>query len=212
MIIPEARGYESQIVDYVVQRRADMKQARSEREGQWLECMESYASKRDANWVSQAIADGRSARALPMMWHHTESTVNQLMAMLFPNEEWFQIKPGRRGGFLSMDDHDAPLIEHLMRTQHSGMKFRAQYKQLLRWLVITGNCPWTMVWHEEQATDYPAYTQAMEEYVQQFAMRQEEFQAAQAEWEQHAQMLQQAGLPIMDPPPEPPEDVPPLPD
>lgn len=204
MIHPSALGQEQKIVDYVVSRVTELKTNRRELEEKWINCLEAYGSKLDQAWAARAREDNRSARYLSLTWDAVENITAQLMAMLFPNERWFTVEPGRRGGFVVSDDQDAPKIEHLLRYQHDQMAFVGSMRRMIKWLVITGNCPWSMCWKKENAVDYPAYAQAMNDWLNRQT-------AAMVQYNQQLEMLAQQGdimaaqgLPPPPPPPAPP--------
>lgn len=208
MIHESARGHEDKIVQYVNDKTKTLKDNRRELESRWQLCVEAYASKfsNDA-WVARAIADNRSARYISLTWDAVQNVVAQLMAMVFPNERWFNVEPGRRGGFVMSDDMDAPKVEHLLRYQHDEMKLKAQCRRMFTWLVVTGNCPWAMYWAKESSLDYPAYTKAMQDWQQKQLQTMQAFNQAKDEWLKQAGMAQAMGQPMMQPPPPPPPEM-----
>lgn len=165
MIHPAARGQEAKIVDYVMDTKKTLRDARQEREQIWMDCLEAYLGKFNDEWNRAAEEDHRSARYLNLTWDGVENIVAQLMAMLFPNEDWFRALPGRRGGITMHDDEAADDVQVLLRYQHDEMRFKAEFRKLLKWLAITGNCPWSLSWTKTNALDYPAYVQAMQEWM-----------------------------------------------
>jgi len=207
LIHPIARGQEQRIVEYVNSKVQTLKTNRQLLELKWLHCMEAYGSKFDEAWAERARQDNRSARYLSLTWDAVENITAQMMAMLFPNERWFTVEPGRRGGFVMSDDLDAPKIEHLLRYQHDQMMFVGEIRKLIKWLVITGNCPWSMTWCKESAVDYPAYSAAMQAWLMRQAQAQAQMNQAHEMWSQQADAAQAQGLPPPPPPMAPPMEM-----
>lgn len=200
MIHSIARGNEQKIVEYVNDKVLTLKTNRHELELKWIECVEAYASRMNKAWAERARMDNRSARPLSLTWDAVENIVAQMMAMLFPNERWFSVEPGRRGGFVMSDDADAPKIEHLMRYQHDQMMFMASIRRMLKWLVITGNCPWSMCWDTVNSVDYPVYAKAVSDWMQRQAAIIAQYNQAHEQWAAQAAVMAAQG---MQPPPQP---------
>lgn len=207
MIHPSAHGREQQIVEYVVNRVETLKTNRQDVEAKWIKCMEAYGSKLDGAWAARAREDNRSARYLSLTWDAVENITAQLMAMLFPNERWFTVEPGRRGGFVMSDDQDAPKIEHLLRYQHDQMAFVSSMRRMIKWLVITGNCPWSMCWKKESAVDYPAYAQAMGDWMNRQAAAMQQYNQQLEMLAQQADLMAAQGMPPPEMPPAPPYEA-----
>lgn len=205
MIDPRIRGNEQKIVEYINDQVKTLRNARSEREATWQDCIKAYLSQFDDVWSERAKQEGRSARYLALTWDAVENVTSQLGSMLFPNEDWFRCEPGRSGGIRLDDDTAAEDTTLLMKYQHDQMQFRAEFMKLLKWLVITGNCPWTMVWEEEYAVNYPAYAQAMTQWVQQQQMVFAQYQQQQMAYAIQARQATMQGLP---PPPAPQMELP----
>lgn len=205
MIHPSAKGREAQIVDYIVSTKRDLKDARKERERKWLDCLEAYLSTFNEAWRAKARTENRSARFLSLSWDAVENLMSQLMAMLFPNEDWYRVKPGRRGGINYADDLAPDAVMRLMSYQHEQMALKREFRKLLKWMIITGNCPWTMEWHTEYSLDYPAYADAMAIWVMEQRQAFEQFQTASAD---HAIQSRLSGMQGMPPPPVPQMQMP----
>ncbi len=205
MIDPRIRGHEQKIVEYINDQVKTLRNARSEREQTWQECIKAYLSQFDDVWVQRAREEGRSARFFALTWDAVENVTSQLAAMLFPDEEWFKCEPGRAGGMRLDDDVGAEDATLLMKYQHREMKFRSEVMKLVKWLVVTGNCPWTMVWEEEQAVDYPSYSQAMAQWIQQ---QQVVFAQYQQQMTAYAIQARQASMQGLPPPPAPQLEMP----
>lgn len=195
MIHPIARNHENQIVDYVLSMRETMQQARQDREMVWMDCLEAYMGKFKDEWMQAAKQDGRSARFVPMFWDATENIVAQLMAMLFPNEDWFRPLPARTGGENLADDESVESIRVLLKYQHEQMRFSVEFRKLVKWLVITGNCPWSLVRCRESAVDYPRFAQDMAAWVEQQQAAAERYGVAIEAWRGEAKMADMQGEP-----------------
>ena len=207
MIHEAARGQEEKIVAYVNDKCTTLRENRREVEVRWQMCVEAYASRfSNEAWVARAKADNRSARYLSLTWDAVQNVVAQMMTMLFPNERWFTVEPGRRGGYAMSDDLDAPKIEHLLRYQHEQMAFKAQMRRMLTWLVVTGNCPWAMYWAKDSAVDYPVYAQAMAAWAQKQADMMTAYNTAMNQYTEGATMSAAMGRPVTTPPPQPPTE------
>ena len=205
MIDPIVRGQEQKVVEYVNSQVETLKSARKGRETIWLECMEAYLSKFSATWVARAEKDRRSARYMAEIWDSVETATAQLAAIVWPNEEWFKIAPGRLGGTDLADDEDADSVALYLRHQHEHMRLRQEVLKLIKWLVITGNCPWSMVWHVENSVDYPAYAQAMNLWAKQQAAAYKQYEQAMTQHAVISRIAMTKGLP---PPPPPMIDEP----
>lgn len=200
MIDPRVRGYEEKIVQYVNDNVKKLKDARSEREDIWVQCMEAYLSQFNKSWVAEAKAKKRSSRYLALTWDAVENITAQIMAMIMPGKSWFNVEPGRIGGMVALDDTSANNTKYLMQWQHRQMALRSQIVKLVKWLIITGNCPWTMTWHTEKALDYPSYAQAMSRWVQQQKEAFVEYQKAMVEHAVTTRVALQNGIPPPPPP------------
>jgi hypothetical protein len=207
LIHPAIRGYENLVVEYVNDKVKTLKDNRHELEERWMLCVEAYASKfSNATWVAAAKADNRSTRYVALTWDAVQNIVAQMMTMLFPNDQWFSVEPGRRGGFVMSDDLDAPKIEHLLRYQHGEMQFRSKMRRMLTWLVITGNCPWAMYWSKDSAADYPAYSAAMAKWVQRQADITAAYNTALDQYAQQTLEARALGVPSDGPAPQRPAE------
>ena len=198
-------GHERRIVDYVCDQYKDLRSDRSDMEDTWLECMEAYLSKFNKSWTTEAANKKRSKRYLALTWDAVENNVAQFEAMVFPNNDWFRLEPGRIGGFNEKDDRSAPSVQHMMKWQHRMAHYHRQFIMLLKWLNIVGNASWTQTWHKEYAADYPAYAQAMAQWVEEQRIAWGEYQQAMMEYQRTAEVAARANLP---PPPPPPIEMP----
>ena len=200
MIDPIVRGQEKRVVEYVNSQVRDLKSDRSERESIWMECFEAYLSKFSKTWVDKANKERRSARFMAETWDAVETATAQIAAIVWPNEEWFKIAPGRLGGTDLADDEDADSVALYLRHQHEHMHLRQEVLKLIKWLAITGNCPWSMVWHVENSVDYPAYAQAMNSWAQQQAAAYQQYEQMMTQHAVISRIAMTQGLPPPPPP------------
>lgn len=207
MIVPGVN--EERLVQFVVDSYDTMRDNRRERELIWLECMKAYLAQwHDGKWLAKARDEGRSTRYLPMIWDAIETVHAQLAEILFPNDDWFLVRPRRMGGTDMADDNARDTTKTLLTYQHEEMEFVPEALKIVKWLEVIGNCPFAVNWRVERAVDFPVFAQAMEQWQQQAEQQYLAYQQQLDLWK--IARVQAEGVGGVPPaPPAPPDLVPP---
>jgi hypothetical protein len=158
-----------------------MKTSRAEKERIWTECMHMYLSKFSPEVEAWLRANSRSRRYVGTPWDACETVYAQVMAMMFPGEDWLSLEPSERGSWED-DDHAAKHLTILMHQQHKRSKFKQQWgRNVVLQQLIFGSAPFTSSWDIQWTVDYPTYGKAMAQYDQKNT----------ADWQMYqAQMMQ----------------------
>jgi len=197
MIIPGVGN--QKVVEYVTTRFRELKDMRKTKEAKWMECVRAYMSDFPRIWDIRKETERRSARYVPLSFDAVETLESTLMSMLMPNGRWIDMQPAVSGK-LEYDDVAASEMEALIYNQHIQMRFKREFKKLLKQMAIVGNAPYQMGWRQDLAVDYPAFQAAMQEW--QIIHREEwmKYQTAMEEWRMAAQA---AAIKGQAPPPKP---------
>jgi len=189
----------TRVANYLVQQYEDLKSQRADKEDVWLDCIYAYMSHHTDDWTAKAQSEGRSHRYMGLTFDAVETLHSQLSAMLFPGDEWLSVQPGRVGMDM-MDDETAADIELFLKWQHRQMGFTPEYKRLVKQLIITGNCPWSMNWRIDYAVDYPKYLNDVKAWMDDQKLIFGEYKKAMEEYEQVAAQAKKLGAPQPMPP------------
>lgn len=205
MIISSAN--EQRVVDYVVSRYRELKDARKVKEEVWMECVRAYLSDFSTVWDTRAKKEGRSARYIPLSFDAVETLHSQITAITMPGNHWIGMSASTPGK-LKYDDEAADELKALLYQQIGRMGFARQYDILVKQLAIVGNAPYTVGWRKERVIDYPAFEAGMAQWEILHKKSWEEYSVAMEEWQRIARIAEASGQQAPPPPslvaPEPP--------
>ena len=193
---------EHQVISYVMDSYKTMKHARRTKQRVWLDCLRAYMRYHDdEKWVAAAKEHGYSHRFFAAVWDASENLAATIGQSVWRYPDWLSLEPvAHQEGGADYDDvaaeHFAKALEYYFRIDGGQRKA----KQVIKMLVLVGNCPTTTQWKLEPAADYPAYMRAMELYQAESEMAWMDFQQQLVAWQEQTQQAQAIGL---DPPPKP---------
>ncbi len=190
---------EQAVVGFITTRFRELKDARSEKEDIWMDCVRAYLSEFSAVWDERRNQEGRSTRFMPLSFDAVETLTANISSITTPDDRWIHPEPAISGA-LKYDDESSEEIRALLLQQLGKMGFRRQYLQLLKQCAITGSCPYLVGWRKDMAVDYPAYQQGMAEWQIDNQVAWARYQDAMQQWQQAAKIAQVSN---QQPPPRP---------
>jgi len=199
------------VVSFVVDRWDDLKTARTGKEKIWSECVDMYLSRFSPNVARWLKANQKSARYIGLPWDAVETVYAQVMAQMFPGDQWLKFRPSEPGNF-SPDDKAAVGMQRLLYQQHAQSGFQREFGLgVVKQAIIIGSAPFTSSWDVEWAVDYPSYATAMTQWTQQNQQMWAEYQQALLETQMRARAMAAAGADPAQIPQLPPFEAPPPP-
>lgn len=182
------------VVSYVVGRWDDMKTARSGKERLWSECVDMYLSRFSPEVARWLRNNQKSARFVGLPWDAVETVYAQVMAQLFPGDQWLKFRPSEPGN-LSPDDNAALAMQRLCYQQHRQSAFYREFGLgVVKQAIILGSAPFTSSWDIEWTVDYPSYAQAMTEWNADNAQRWQVYQQAMQQFQLQTRALVARGV------------------
>lgn len=184
---------EQQVVHHYTTMRRDLDHARSEKKRKWLQCARMYLSKLDPKLETWLTKNSRSRRFLAASWDAVEQVHAQTVAMLFPGDNWLALRPGEPGAWED-DDTAARHFTALLYDQMKKTRFKRDWKQLQKQLLVFGSAPFSMSWKIEWMADYPTYARAMREYETQNAQEWQAFMVMMEDYQRTVRALLARGV------------------
>jgi len=191
----------SHVIQFVVDKWTNLKLVRTEKENKWIACMRAYLCAFDDDWQDASKEANRSSRYYSATYDAVETLHSQLMSMILPDDRWMYVEPAMYGR-AEYDDDAAEEAFHLLRQQQHECLYHQKISEAMKWLIITGNCPYTVGWRIEKAVNYPAYQAAMAEWEEKNKAEFAEYHKTVAAMEVMRVEAERAG----QPPPPPPAD------
>lgn len=130
----DARG----ICGFVYDTWRKWSEERNSKELVWLECERAYLSKHSPN---QNTARWKSKAFVPVSFNAVENIHSQIMAGLFPSQDFFDVTPVQEGF-----DARASAVRSLLAHQLSESNFRDNFSAFLKQLITIGNSAAMVDW------------------------------------------------------------------
>ena len=203
------------VVSYVVDRWDDLKTSRSEKERVWAESVDCYLSRFSPAMVDWLKKNQKSARYIGLPWDAVETVYSQVMAQMFPGDQWLKMRPSEPGDF-QYDDKAAEAVKRLLLQQHRQSDFYDTFgNTVVKQALILGSAPFTHAWDIEWTVDYPQYSRAMTGWMAENERAWQEFMVQAQQFQMQMKALVAQGvdpstlpqqMPFSPPPPPVPED------
>ena len=210
-IILKSETARNEIITQVVTNWREMKDERQVLEETWRKCLMAFLCTFDKAWSDYAKQANRSCRYVGVSWDAVETILPQIFNVIFGQDDAQKVRPIRQGVHED-DDMWAEAMRHLLVYQMRHGKFKPTARLGMKSMLMLGNCPWSTSWHIKRAVNYPNFTDAMNQWLEDTAAYHAEHQSILNEWEaiemRSAMMGEQAPpKPDFEPPPPPPKDL-----